>query len=96
MRQAWLPAAPESVAGTSDRARAARELRLDGETTWELVLATTEAFANAVEHGAPCDPRGILMTMESRTAGSAWRSATAAASPPRPRPPSAMTRAGAA
>ena len=35
---------------------AACELRLDGPTTWELMLATTEAVANAIEHGEPCDP----------------------------------------
>jgi serine/threonine-protein kinase RsbW len=64
-REAWLPAAPEGV----PRARAivrelAAELRLDGATTWELMLATTEAFANAVEHGRACDPRGILLRVE--------------------------------
>jgi serine/threonine-protein kinase RsbW len=66
-RETWLPAAPEGV----PRARAivrelASELRLDGATTWELMLATTEAFANAVEHGRPCDPRGILLRVELR------------------------------
>ena len=65
MRQAWLPAAPEGA----PQARAivrdiASELGLDGETTWELMLATTEVFANAVEHGKPCDRRGILLSME--------------------------------
>lgn len=39
------------------------ELGLDGETTWELMLATTEAFANAVEHGRPCDPSGVHLRM---------------------------------
>jgi serine/threonine-protein kinase RsbW len=43
---------------------AAAELGIDAGTTYELMLATTEAFANAVEHGKPCDPRGILMCME--------------------------------
>jgi serine/threonine-protein kinase RsbW len=66
-RESWLPAAPESVA----RARAivrqtASALRMDGSTTWELTLATSEAFANAVEHGRPCDPRGILLRLERR------------------------------
>jgi serine/threonine-protein kinase RsbW len=65
MRQAWLPAAPEAAR----RARAiVREavggLGLDGETTFELMLATTEAFANAVEHGQPCDPRGIRLRLD--------------------------------
>jgi serine/threonine-protein kinase RsbW len=44
---------------------AAVELRLDDDSTWELMLATTEAFANALEHGEPCDPRGIFMRVES-------------------------------
>src|SRR5688500_17871999 len=64
-RESWLPAAPEGVA----RARAlvrelSSELRFDGVTTWELMLATSEAFANAVEHGRSCDPRGILLLVE--------------------------------
>jgi anti-sigma regulatory factor (Ser/Thr protein kinase) len=44
----------------------ASELRLDGATTWELMLATTEAFANTVEHGRPCDPHGIFLRAEVR------------------------------
>jgi serine/threonine-protein kinase RsbW len=43
---------------------AAAELGLDNKTTWALTLATTEAFANAVEHGKPCDPRGVRLVME--------------------------------
>ena len=67
MRESWLPAAPEGV----PKARAivrdlAHELRLDGGTTWALMLATTEAFANAVEHGRACDPRGIFLRVEHR------------------------------
>jgi len=66
-RETWLPAAPEGV----PRARAivrelADELSLDPGTTWDLMLATSEAFANAVEHGRPCDPRGILLRTEIR------------------------------
>lgn len=69
-RQTWLPAAPEGV----PRARAmvrelAGELSLDPGTTWELMLATTEAFANAVEHGQPCYARGILLRAEIRDGG---------------------------
>jgi serine/threonine-protein kinase RsbW len=65
-RESWLPAAPEGV----PRARAsvrelAAELRLDSGTTWELMLATTEAFANAVEHGRACEPCGILLRVEA-------------------------------
>jgi serine/threonine-protein kinase RsbW len=43
---------------------AAGALGLDDATTWELTLATTEAFANAVEHGKPCDPRGIELRLD--------------------------------
>jgi serine/threonine-protein kinase RsbW len=44
----------------------ASELGLDRDTTWDLMLATTEAVANAIEHGEPCDPRGIRLRVESR------------------------------
>jgi serine/threonine-protein kinase RsbW len=43
---------------------AVADLRLDGSTTWELMLATTEAVANAVEHGSPCHGR-ILLRVEA-------------------------------
>jgi anti-sigma regulatory factor (Ser/Thr protein kinase) len=66
-RESWLPALPEGV----PQARAivrdlASELSLDGATTWELMLATSEAFSNAVEHGRACDPRGIFLRAEIR------------------------------
>jgi serine/threonine-protein kinase RsbW len=65
MRQAWLPARPEGAPIARAIVRdAARELGFDSATTWELMLATTEAVANAVEHGAPCDPRGIELRMD--------------------------------
>lgn len=68
--ESWLPPAPESA----QRARAiirdvASELHLDAPTTFDLMLATTEAFANAIEHGQPCDPRGIRLRVESRYGG---------------------------
>jgi serine/threonine-protein kinase RsbW len=66
-RESWLPAAPESAPQARALVRdAAAELRLDGTTTWDLMLATTEAIANAIEHGRPCDPRGILLSLEAR------------------------------
>ena len=43
---------------------AAAALGLDDATTWQLMLATTEAFANAVEHGSPCDTRGVQLRMD--------------------------------
>ena len=65
-RAAWLPATPGGVPQARAIVReVADELRLDGETTWELMLATSEAFANAVEHGSPCDPRGIRVGVDS-------------------------------
>ena len=70
MRESWLPAAPEGAPTARGIVReAAAELKLDGASTWELMLATTEAFANAVEHGEPCDPRGILLRVETRDGG---------------------------
>jgi serine/threonine-protein kinase RsbW len=66
-RESWLPAAPESAPQARALVRdAAGALRLDGSTTWDLMLATTEAVANAIEHGRPCDPRGIFLRLESR------------------------------
>jgi serine/threonine-protein kinase RsbW len=64
-RDVWLPAAPEAAATARAIVRElTSELRLDDATTWELALATSEAFANAVEHGRACDPRGILLGIE--------------------------------
>ncbi len=64
--ESWLPSAPASAPEARALVRdAACELRLDGSTTWELMLATTEAVANAIEHGEPCDPRGILLRVEA-------------------------------
>jgi len=66
-KESWLPAAPASAPEARAIVRAAAsELRLDRSTTWDLMLATTEAVANAVEHGKPCDPRGIYLGLEER------------------------------
>ena len=66
-RESWLPSAPASAPEARALVRAAAaELRLDGSTTWDLMLATTEAVANAIEHGEPCDPRGIYLCVETR------------------------------
>jgi serine/threonine-protein kinase RsbW len=66
MRESWLPSAPASAPEARALVRdAASELRLDGSTTWELMLATTEAVANAIEHGEPCDPGGIFVRVEA-------------------------------
>ena len=68
--EAWLPPAPESARQARAIIRdVAAELHLDGPTTFDLMLATTEAFANAIEHGEPSDPRGIRLRVESRYGG---------------------------
>jgi serine/threonine-protein kinase RsbW len=65
-RESWLPSAPASAPQARALVRdAASELRLDGSTTWDLMLATTEAVANAVEHGQACDPLGIFVRVEA-------------------------------
>jgi serine/threonine-protein kinase RsbW len=65
-RESWLPAAPEGVPRARGIVRElASDLGLDPATTWELMLATTEAFANAVEHGRACEPCGILLRVEA-------------------------------
>jgi serine/threonine-protein kinase RsbW len=45
---------------------AAAEFGLDGETTWDLMLATSEAVANAVLHGSACgdNTHGVLLVVE--------------------------------
>jgi anti-sigma regulatory factor (Ser/Thr protein kinase) len=68
--ETWLPALPESASRARAIVReAASELPLDGEATWDLMLATTEAVANALEHGKPCDPRGIRLRLERQNCG---------------------------
>jgi serine/threonine-protein kinase RsbW len=66
-RESWLPAARESAPLARSIVRdAAAEYGLDGETTWDLMLATSEAVANAVLHGSACgDPsHGVLLIIE--------------------------------
>ena len=63
-RETWLPAAPESAPLARAIVRdATAECGLDGETTWDLMVATSEAFSNAVVHGSDCG-RGILLIVE--------------------------------
>lgn len=64
--ESWLPSAPASATEARALVRdAASRMRLDGSTTWELMLATTEAMANAIEHGQPCDARGIFLRVKA-------------------------------
>jgi anti-sigma regulatory factor (Ser/Thr protein kinase) len=66
-RESWLPALPESAPKARALVRdAADEHGLDGEATWDLVLATSEAVANAILHGSSCGDgeRGVLLIIE--------------------------------
>lgn len=61
-RESWLPAAPESAPIARDIVReAAVEHGLCDEATWDLVLATSEAMANAIVHGTACDEGGGIL-----------------------------------
>jgi anti-sigma regulatory factor (Ser/Thr protein kinase) len=64
MRESWLPARPESATRARALVReAAVEQGLDSDGAWSLMLATSEAVANAVLHGRPCwdGEKGILL-----------------------------------
>lgn len=65
-RESWLPAAPESVALARAAVRdAGRRLHLEEPGLWELTLATSEAVANAVEHGGTCADGTIALRIRS-------------------------------
>ena len=64
-REAWLPADPASgAAARSIVSDAAADAGLDGERTWDLMVATSEAFANAVQHGKPWPNQCIHLRTE--------------------------------
>ena len=61
-RETWLPATAASAGVARSIVReAAAEAGLEGEQTWDLVLATTEAVTNAVRHGAAWPNDRILL-----------------------------------
>lgn len=65
-RESWLPAAPESAGEARAIVReAAAELGLGGEAVWDLLVATTEAVANAVQHGRACPHNGKIRLLVS-------------------------------
>lgn len=65
-RESWLPAAPESAAEARRIVRAAAAERglMGGDALWDLMIATSEAVANAVEHGRPCPDGKILLRID--------------------------------
>jgi serine/threonine-protein kinase RsbW len=63
--ETWLPAAPASAGmARSIVSEAATEVGLDGGRTWDLMVATSEAVANAVQHGRAWPNHCILLTTE--------------------------------
>jgi anti-sigma regulatory factor (Ser/Thr protein kinase) len=59
--ETWLPAKAESAGAARSIVReAAAEAGLDGEPAWDLMVATTEAVTNAVQHGRPW-PNGCVL-----------------------------------
>ncbi len=68
-RESWLPAAPESAPVARAIVRdVAAEYGLSGEATWDLMLATSEAVANAILHGTACSSdagHGVLLVVEA-------------------------------
>ncbi len=64
-RETWLPATPAGARAARSIVReAAAEAGLDDEPTWDLMLATTEAVTNAVQHGVPWPNDCILIATE--------------------------------
>jgi len=63
--ETWLPAVPASAGVARSIVRdAAGDVGLDGEHAWDLMLATSEAFANAIQHGRAWANECILLTTE--------------------------------
>jgi anti-sigma regulatory factor (Ser/Thr protein kinase) len=64
-RETWLPATPASAATARGIVReAAAEVGLESEPAWDLMLASTEAVTNAVQHGKPWPNDCVLFTTE--------------------------------
>ncbi len=60
-RESWLTAEPRSAAIARGIVReVAREHGLEDEAVWDLMLATTEAVANAVLHGSGCAEDAVI------------------------------------
>lgn len=63
--ETWLPAVPASARVARSIVRdAAAEAGLGGDPVWDLMLATSEAFANAVQHGRAWANECILLATE--------------------------------
>lgn len=72
-RESWLPAAPESAGAARAIVReAAAERGLGAAAAWDLMLATTEAVANAVQHGEACAPNGGIRLRITASEDGLW------------------------
>ena len=64
-RETWLPATPASAQAARSIVReAAAEAGLEGDLVWDLMLASTEAFTNAIQHGKPWPNDCVLFATE--------------------------------
>lgn len=69
-RETWLPATPVSLAkARTIVSEAAGRAGLSDEGTFDLILATSEAFANAVQHGEAWPNDCILLVTEPTARG---------------------------
>jgi anti-sigma regulatory factor (Ser/Thr protein kinase) len=69
-RETWLPATPAGARVARSIVReAAAEAGLEGEPAWDLMLATTEAVSNAVQHGKAWPNDCILFVTEQCSRG---------------------------
>jgi anti-sigma regulatory factor (Ser/Thr protein kinase) len=67
-RESWLPATPASAGVARAIVReAAAEQGLGGDAVWDLTVATTEAVANAVQHGRACPESGKILLRVSHS-----------------------------
>jgi anti-sigma regulatory factor (Ser/Thr protein kinase) len=64
-RERWLPATPASAQGARSIVReAAAEAGLESDSAWELMVASTEAVTNAVQHGKAWPNDCVLFATE--------------------------------
>ena len=64
-REIWLPATPASAQAARSIVReAAAEAGLEGEPAWDLMVASTEAITNAIQHGKAWPNDCVLFAIE--------------------------------
>ena len=64
-RERWLPATPASAQGARSIVReAAAEVGLESDSAWDLMVASTEAVTNAVQHGKAWPNDCVLFATE--------------------------------